>query len=134
MKAEFLSTPEHRELANLLLGRAHADLSAARLLADHPDQDDGVIGFHIQQACEKSLKAVIAIRQIEVPRVHDLEALVEVLEGHEIRLPADLNEVGALTAWAVTMRYDEPDKPLDREVGLALADGAIRWAESEVDG
>lgn len=67
MKAGYLSTPEHREVADLMLTKARADLSAARLLAYHAEQDDGVVGFHAQQACEKALKAVMAIREIEIP-------------------------------------------------------------------
>ena len=44
-----------------MLAKARADASAARLLATHEDQDDGIIGFHAQQACEKALKAVLAV-------------------------------------------------------------------------
>lgn len=116
-----------------MLVKARADLSAARLLAGHAEQDDGVVGFHAQQACEKALKAVIAIREVEIPRIHDLEALVELLGGAGVDLPDDLGEIGSLTAWAVTMRYDEPDASLDRDAAVATAAAAVEWAETLVE-
>jgi HEPN domain-containing protein len=53
-----------------MLSKARADLSAARLLATHVDQDDGIIGFHAQQACEKSLKAMLAVAGADIPLTH----------------------------------------------------------------
>lgn len=35
------------------------------------------VAFHIQQAAEKLLKALLASRSIEYPRTHDLEALLD---------------------------------------------------------
>lgn len=70
-----MSTPEHREVAQLLLQKAREDLSAAQALIATEDQADHVIGFHLQQAVEKALKAVLADRAIEIPRTHDLAYL-----------------------------------------------------------
>lgn len=67
-----MSTPEHREVAHLLLQKAREDLSAAQALIATEDQTDHVIGFHLQQAIEKALKAILAKRAIEIPRTHDL--------------------------------------------------------------
>lgn len=63
-----MSTPEHREVAKLLLQKAREDLSAAQALVATEDQADHVIGFHLQQAVEKSLKAVLAEQMTEIPR------------------------------------------------------------------
>jgi predicted RNase H-like HicB family nuclease len=54
-----LPTPEHREVAQLLLEKATGDLAAAELLAADERQADHVVGFHAQQAVEKSIKAVL---------------------------------------------------------------------------
>lgn len=54
--AGFLPTPEEVEVADLLLRKVASDLSAARALARDPEQQDDVVGFHAQQAIEKSLK------------------------------------------------------------------------------
>ena len=78
-KARCLSSPEHREVAELMLAKARADASAARLLATHEDQDDGIIGFHAQQACEKALKAVLAIVAADIPLSHNLGFLHELV-------------------------------------------------------
>ncbi|MBV8947427.1 MAG: HEPN domain-containing protein, partial [Solirubrobacterales bacterium] len=62
------------EAADLFLGKAASDLAAARLLAGDDDQEDDVVGFHAQLVVEKSLKAVVAVRSLEIPRSHDRPA------------------------------------------------------------
>jgi HEPN domain-containing protein len=76
-----LPTPEEVEVADLLLRKAASDLSAARALARDPEQQDDVVGFHAQQAVEKSLKAVLAVRGFEIPRTHDLDLLTRLVGG-----------------------------------------------------
>ena len=122
-----MSTPNHEEFARLMLVKAHADLSAARLLASDTGQDDGVIGFHAQQACEKAIKAVLALREVEIPRTHNLGFLLDLLGD-----AGGLAEVVWLNPWAVTMRYDEQESPLDRHAALAAADSAVSWASKQV--
>lgn len=127
-----LSTPEHREVALLLLAKARADLAAARLLASDPQQDDGVIGFHARQTAEKALKAAIAHQESELPRTHDLEYLLELLKAGGDDSLASLEELAWLNPWAVTMRYDEQEAPLDRSGALESAEAALGRAESRV--
>lgn len=59
-----MSTPEHREVARLLLQKAREDFSAAQVLIATADQTDHVIGFHLQQTVEKALKSVLASHAI----------------------------------------------------------------------
>jgi len=54
-----LPRPE-RQLPRRILRKAAADLTAARTLSDDPEQADEVVGFHVQQTVEKSVKAVLA--------------------------------------------------------------------------
>lgn len=42
--------------AQTLLRKAEADLQAIRHMADRFAFDEGIFGFHAQQACEKALK------------------------------------------------------------------------------
>ena len=128
-----MSPPEHREVARLLLTRAEADLAAARLLASDARQDDGVVGFHAQQAAEKALKAALAVRGSELPRTHDLEYLLELVRGSGDGPPPGLENIAWLNPWAVTMRYDEPASPIDREAALASANAAVAWAKTLTD-
>jgi HEPN domain-containing protein len=44
-------------------------LAAARTLAADAGQQDDVVGFHAQQAVEKSIKAVLALRGNDIPRL-----------------------------------------------------------------
>jgi hypothetical protein len=44
----YLPTPEHREVAQILLEKAIGDLAAAELLAADERQADHVVGFHAQ--------------------------------------------------------------------------------------
>jgi HEPN domain-containing protein len=67
-----LPTPEEIEVADLFLSKAASDLAAAQSLARDAGQADDVVGFHAQQAVEKSLKAVVAARGREIPRSHEL--------------------------------------------------------------
>jgi HEPN domain-containing protein len=86
-----LSTPEHREVAQLLLQKAREDLSAAQVLVATENQTDQVIGFHLQQAVEKALKSILAKRTIEIPRTHDLGYLIEVLSSLEVEISATIS-------------------------------------------
>lgn len=88
--------PEHVEVAQLLLEKATGDLAALRVLAADQNQADHVVGFHAQQAVEKSIKAVLASREIEIPMTHDLGYLVTLVEA----LPTEVAESRWLTPWA----------------------------------
>jgi HEPN domain-containing protein len=124
-----LSTPEHREVAGLLLQKAREDLSAAQVLVATEDQADHVIGFHLQQAVEKALKSVLAERAIEIPRTHDLGYLVELLGGFDIEIPEAITSSDWLTPWGDLFRYDSNPDTLDRDKGLEAATAAIGLAE-----
>jgi HEPN domain-containing protein len=115
-----------------MLAKARADLSAARLLATHDDQDDGIIGFHAQQACEKSLKAVLAVSGVDIPLSHNLPYLIELVEPAVRGVPDPVAGVGWLNPWAVTMRYQVPAASLDREAAVAGAAATVEWAATIV--
>lgn len=126
-----MPTPEQLEVADLYVGKAASDLAAARLLAADPEQQDDVVGFHAQQAVEKALKAVLALRGLEIPRTHDLVLLAQ-LTGQTDDAPDELGHAQTLSPWAVAMRYDEMEASLDREAAIATADALLAWARSLV--
>jgi HEPN domain-containing protein len=128
-KAENLSTPEHREVAQLLLQKAREDLSAAQVLVATENQADHVIGFHLQQAIEKALKAILALRAIEIPRTHDLGYLTELLGNLEIEVPRTVTSSDWLTPWGVLFRYDDNPEGLDRDRGVEAGTAAVGLAE-----
>ena len=128
-----MSTPEHREVAQLLLQKAREDLSAAQVLVATEDQADHVIGFHLQQAIEKALKALLALQEIEIPRTHDLGYLIEQVGSLEIEVPAPVASSDWLTPWGVLFRYDDNPEGLNRDKALEAATAAIGLAEQLLD-
>lgn len=127
-----MPTPEHLEVAGLLLEKASGDLTALRVLAADPAQADHVVGFHAQQAVEKSIKAVLASREVELPMTHDLGYLVTLCGGLE-PLPDDVKEARWLTPWAGGWRYDTETSPIDRALAVRVAESAFDWGRSHVD-
>jgi len=98
---------KQRELVRALLHKAAQDEAAVARLMPDADLDDELVGFHAQQAVEKSLKAWLAHLGIDYPRIHSLETLVELLNAHGHELPADITDVSELTPFATVFRYEE---------------------------
>ncbi len=65
----------------------------------------------------------------ELPHTHDLELLVEQVNGAGTTVPDELSGTEWLTPWAAELRYDEPIS-LDRTAALAAAASASGWAAS----
>jgi HEPN domain-containing protein len=131
-----LSRLEGRDLAQVLARKAEGDAKVARKLAPDSEIDDEAVGFHAQQAIEKSLKAVMAVRGLEEARIHDLGRLVEILGGAGIDLPPSADRLDELSIYAVPLRYADllDAEPLDREATVALIDEVGKWAGSELSG
>lgn len=103
--------------ARLLLRKAQQDEVIVQRLIDDPAINDESLGFHVQQAAEKLLKALLALQGIDYPRTHDLDLLVELLEQTTCPLPEGLLTIVELTPMATVFRYEELplDEPLPRE-------------------
>jgi len=127
-----LPRPEQPQLPHRLLRKAQSDLTAARALADDPDQGDDVIGFHVQQAVEKSVKAVLASLDVDYPRTHDIDYLVRQLAKRDIAVPHALLEARWVSMWGVFTRYDDLETVLDRVAAIDVATVAIEWARSSI--
>jgi HEPN domain-containing protein len=104
------------ELARRFLTLADRDIRAFRKLADDPEIDDEVVGFHAQQAVEKCLKAMLAKHRVEVRKTHDLQILIDLLIQNNLPSPPLREGIDALGPFAVELRYDlMATEPLDRE-------------------
>jgi HEPN domain-containing protein len=57
-----LPNPDARKLASLLQRKATGDDATLERLLDDHDVPDDALGFHVQQAVEKRLKAVLALK------------------------------------------------------------------------
>jgi HEPN domain-containing protein len=124
-----LPSPEAHELAPLLVQKAEGDESLRdRLLGDH-DVPDDVLGFHVQQAVEKRLKAVLALNEVEYEHTHSVSYLTALIEKEGIDLPGCREEIEGLTPWAVAARYDGTfEKVLDRAAARTLVSEMRDWS------
>lgn len=105
--------------ARALLNKAGNDLIAGGATLATGEALDTVC-FHAQQAVEKSLKALLALDDVEYPRRHDLGELVALVK---LRVPEiGTREEGILTLapYAVAARYDEAFAPELSEARAAL--------------
>jgi HEPN domain-containing protein len=122
--------PGH-EMALELLQMAKSDLKAIEHMLDPEAFDDGVFGFHAQQAVEKSLKAWLNILGRPHPFAHDLSLLL-----HELRRQgAGVEQYWRfldLSGYAVRFRYEtlpDGEEPLDREDLVQNVRGLINHVE-----
>ncbi|MEO5341462.1 MAG: HEPN domain-containing protein [Magnetococcus sp. MYC-9] len=93
-----------RERVQTLLLLAGKDLRVARILAESSEPEAEAIGFHLQQAAEKALKAWLAYCGVISPKVHDLSLLLSALEetGEDV---SSFLSVVELNPFAVQFRY-----------------------------
>ncbi|MGN6373674.1 MAG: HEPN domain-containing protein [Solirubrobacteraceae bacterium] len=124
-----------RDLAEQLLRRAADDEAAVGAMLPLESVTDAILGFHAQQAVEKSIKAVLAARNVDFPFIHDIGGLAELCEEVGASLPGELDGVDRLTPYAAGLRYDD-DQPsvVARETALKWATAAVAWARGQVQG
>lgn len=125
---------EPADLAALLARKASDDATAMRELAGNVEISDEIVGFHAQQAVEKWLKAVMAIRELPQSRTHDIDRLVEILIGDGVELPIGRSRLNELTQYAVPLRYEDllDAEPLDRDAAVALTGEVGEWAAAQL--
>jgi HEPN domain-containing protein len=123
-------SPEAQELALLLVRKAEGDESVLDRLLDDSDVPDDILGFHVQQAVEKRLKAVLALRGIEYDRTHSIGYLTSVLEHHGVDPPDCREQIEELTPWAVAARYEDSfEEVLDRTAVQELLSNVRDWSQ-----
>ncbi|MEI6885337.1 MAG: HEPN domain-containing protein [Bacteroidota bacterium] len=85
------------------LDKAEEDLLVARQLLSMDVIAKGAVGFHLQQAAEKFLKAFLFSRSFDPPKTHNIEYLIEQCKTSE----PDFSKVvtGNLTDYGVEVRY-----------------------------
>ncbi len=69
----------------------------------------------MQQAVEKSLKAVLIYNQIEFPKTHKLDILIDILAENKINIEID-DDLIILNDYAVEARYDYIGETFDNIV------------------
>ena len=115
------------------MSRARSDLTLARGKRKGVYLED--LCFHAQQAAEKAIKALLIWHGIRFPYVHDLAALLILLEKATGDLPASIRQAARLTRFAVHARYPGTAPPVhenEYRKAFKLADGVLRWAEKQL--
>jgi HEPN domain-containing protein len=88
--------------------------------------------FHLQQAVERSLKAVLVGLGAEVPKTHSLRLLRDLLPA-DVSVPEEVEEAVRLTKYAVETRYPASTLPVTEEEyheALRLATAVVEWART----
>ncbi len=76
--------------------------------------------FHAQQAAEKSLKAVLALNEVEYPRRHDLGELLELVKPLVPDVARYEGRIIGLAPYAVEVRYEVEFEPDDDQATEAV--------------
>lgn len=115
------------------LNRARSNLALAKNRIPGAYLED--LCFEAQQPAEKSLKAVMVLRGIQFPFVHDLSRLVSLMEKEGVEVPEVLLKAEKLTIYAVITRYPGVVRPVTEQEYLEavkIADSVVLWAEKTV--
>lgn len=104
--------------------KAQEDLGVAKHLVNRNASYFSAIGFHAQQAAEKFLKAFLVAHQVEFPKTHDLQELLDLVARVNHDLAESLSQVTDLNPYGVATRYpgDAPDLTApEAEAAVSLA-------------
>src|SRR5437868_5368489 len=103
-----MSAPDPQDLiqweeAARWLAKPREDLAAARLCL----REDllGTAAFHVQQAVEKTTKALLVAARQDVLKTHDIETLASLAARHWPRLVPSQHPLAYLTRWYLASRY-----------------------------
>ncbi len=117
------------ELVQQWLTKAERDFGAAEeLLSDGRYLD--AVGFHSQQAAEKSLKAFLVEHQIEFPKTHKIAELLDLIAPVHSVLAASLRDADVLSPYGAEIRYpgDLPELTLETAATAVRLAGKVRKA------
>ena len=112
-----------KRLTREWIRKAEADLVVARQSRQSRRRLHDIACFHCQQCAEKYLKALLQELGVNVPRIHNLDDLLDLLKGHHPELRPLRRGLVFLTDFAVDTRY--PGRNAKKRQAVA----AMRWAE-----
>lgn len=120
-----------KEYSFELLRIAIGDLESAKGLFEiNKGRPENII-YHIEQSIEKCIKAVLCFQGKEVLLTHDLEQLLNQLDG--TNKPPEHHRYGSLSQYASIRRYEEGVEEIqksDVEILLTLGEKVIAWSQS----
>lgn len=95
---------------DMFLYKAEIGLNTAKYLLDAFNEDKididiEKIYFELQQCSEKCLKSLLSKNSVKIPKIHDLEELIELCLDHNIVLNDNMSSLVRLNDYAVEGRY-----------------------------
>ena len=93
------------EFVRQWLSKAEEDFNAAKSLITYGVSFLSTVCFHSQQAAEKYLKAFLTYHQVEFPKTHDIDELLDLIAPTDKKLSKSLRGVIALANYGVDVRY-----------------------------
>ncbi|MDQ7002034.1 MAG: HEPN domain-containing protein [Ghiorsea sp.] len=120
------------DLSQPLLTMARKDLKAAKVLALSDEPDVEIVGFHLQQATEKSLKAWLTTLNQPILKTHDLSYLLHQLESLGKNID-NLWSLAELNPFAVQFRYGLfDDEPFDWQEAYTEVESLMNHVAKEI--
>jgi HEPN domain-containing protein len=116
------------------LNRAISNLAIAQTVHEDVYYED--LCFNAQQAAEKALKSVLLHLNVRFPFVHDLSALLTLIEQSGHVVPPEVRECERLTQFAVAARYPGvgPAVTVDEYAfAVRTAERVVEWAEAQLN-
>lgn len=117
--------PVPKKLISEWLEKAHDDELNARSILTHRDGTPGAVCFLSQQMAEKFLKSLLVFHQKELPKIHDLIRLENLLIENEPEVKNLHEDLVVLNGYYIETRYpgDYPEFSWnDAEEALAAAE------------
>jgi len=101
------------------INKGDKDLKVAETFLNDVNMGD-VVCFHAQQAAEKYLKAYLNWLEIEYPKTHLLEKLIELASLKDKDILKLKEDSAKLSPFAIQGRYPEFELPLQEDVLKAI--------------
>ena len=112
------------------LNRARSSLVIAKNRVPEAYLED--LCFQAQQAAEKAIKALMIMRGIDFPYVHDVAHLLSLLKEAGEAIPDGVGRARKLTRFATTTRYPAPGRAVTEQQyaeAIEAAEAVVRWIE-----
>ena len=112
---------------------ASEDYKTAKFLTGMVPEPLEIICFHCQQSAEKALKAYLVYKDIQPPKTHDLDELIDLCSGNEAI--QNLREICiSLNDYSVITRYPSSQELIveDREMAINAAKAVLGIIKQEI--
>jgi len=104
-----------REIVRQWVAKAEQDIKASEALLEAEPPFLYPSCFHAQQAAEKYLKAFLTWHQIEFPKTHAIEQLLDLAKQADAETAASLKDAAVLSPYGVDIRNpgEQPEPNLE---------------------